>query len=43
MRAAGAKWSNSSTQSGCTIVKDTFDDGGDKGNIQNRWAWHAGI
>jgi DMSO/TMAO reductase YedYZ molybdopterin-dependent catalytic subunit len=25
------------------VVRDTFDDGGDKGNIQNGWAWYAGI
>jgi DMSO/TMAO reductase YedYZ molybdopterin-dependent catalytic subunit len=25
------------------VVKDTFDDGGEKGNIQNGWAWYAGI
>jgi len=25
------------------IVADRFDDGGDKGNIQNGWAWYTGI
>jgi DMSO/TMAO reductase YedYZ molybdopterin-dependent catalytic subunit len=25
------------------VVTDRFDDGGDKGNIQNGWAWYAGI
>lgn len=25
------------------VVTDTFDDGGAKGNIQNGWAWYAGI
>ena len=25
------------------IVKDEFDDGGDKGNIRNGWAWYNGI
>jgi DMSO/TMAO reductase YedYZ molybdopterin-dependent catalytic subunit len=25
------------------VVRDTFDDGGDKGNLQNGWAWYAGI
>ena len=25
------------------VVRDTFDDGGEKGNIQNGWAWYAGI
>jgi DMSO/TMAO reductase YedYZ molybdopterin-dependent catalytic subunit len=25
------------------VVTDTFDDGGKKGNIQNGWAWYAGI
>jgi len=25
------------------VVVDTFDDGGKQGNIQNGWAWYAGI
>ena len=25
------------------VVKSEFDDGGDKGDIQNGWAWYAGI
>jgi DMSO/TMAO reductase YedYZ molybdopterin-dependent catalytic subunit len=25
------------------VVTEQFDDGGDKGNIQNGWAWYAGI
>ncbi len=25
------------------VVKDEFDDGGEKGNIQNGWAWYTGI
>jgi DMSO/TMAO reductase YedYZ molybdopterin-dependent catalytic subunit len=25
------------------VVKDRFDDGGEKGNIQNGWSWYAGI
>jgi DMSO/TMAO reductase YedYZ molybdopterin-dependent catalytic subunit len=25
------------------VVRDEFDDGGEKGNIQNGWAWYAGI
>src|SRR5262249_41373272 len=25
------------------VVRDTFDDGGEKGNIQNGWSWYAGI
>ena len=25
------------------VVRDTFDDGGKKGNIQNGWSWYAGI
>ena len=25
------------------VVRDTFDDGGENGNIQNGWAWYAGI
>jgi hypothetical protein len=25
------------------VVKDEFDDGGDKGNIRNGWSWYAGI
>lgn len=25
------------------VVKDEFDDGGKKGNIQNGWSWYAGI
>ena len=25
------------------VVTDEFDDGGDKGNIQNGWAWYTGI
>lgn len=25
------------------VVNDTFDDGGKQGNIQNGWAWYAGI
>jgi DMSO/TMAO reductase YedYZ molybdopterin-dependent catalytic subunit len=25
------------------VVTDRFDDGGEKGNIQNGWAWYAGI
>ncbi len=25
------------------VVSDTFDDGGQKGNIQNGWAWYTGI
>ena len=25
------------------VVTDTFDDGGQKGNIQNGWAWYTGI
>jgi len=25
------------------VVKDEFDDGGDKGNIQAGWSWYAGI
>jgi DMSO/TMAO reductase YedYZ molybdopterin-dependent catalytic subunit len=25
------------------VVKDEFDDGGDKGNIQNGWSWYVGI
>ena len=25
------------------VVKDVFDDGGEKGNPQNGWAWYAGI
>jgi hypothetical protein len=25
------------------VVTDEFDDGGEKGNIQNGWAWYAGI
>ncbi len=25
------------------IVKDKFDDGGEKGNIQSGWSWYAGI
>jgi DMSO/TMAO reductase YedYZ molybdopterin-dependent catalytic subunit len=25
------------------VVKDEFDDGGKKGNIQNGWAWYTGI
>jgi len=25
------------------VVKEEFDDGGDKGNIQNGWSWYVGI
>ena len=25
------------------VVRDEFDDGGPKGNIQNGWSWYAGI
>jgi DMSO/TMAO reductase YedYZ molybdopterin-dependent catalytic subunit len=25
------------------VVKDEFDDGGEKGSIQNGWAWYTGI
>jgi DMSO/TMAO reductase YedYZ molybdopterin-dependent catalytic subunit len=25
------------------VVTDRFDDGGDRGNIQNGWAWYTGI
>jgi DMSO/TMAO reductase YedYZ molybdopterin-dependent catalytic subunit len=25
------------------VVTDEFDDGGEKGNIQNGWSWYAGI
>jgi len=25
------------------VVKDDFDDGGEKGNIQQGWSWYAGI
>jgi DMSO/TMAO reductase YedYZ molybdopterin-dependent catalytic subunit len=25
------------------VVKDEFDDGGERGNIQNGWAWYTGI
>ena len=25
------------------VVTDQFDDGGEKGNIQNGWSWYAGI
>jgi DMSO/TMAO reductase YedYZ molybdopterin-dependent catalytic subunit len=25
------------------VVTEEFDDGGDKGHIQNGWAWYAGI
>jgi hypothetical protein len=25
------------------VVRDTFDDGGKEGNIQNGWSWYAGI
>ena len=25
------------------VVRDEFDDGGEKGNIQNGWSWYAGI
>jgi DMSO/TMAO reductase YedYZ molybdopterin-dependent catalytic subunit len=25
------------------VVTEEFDDGGEKGNIQNGWAWYAGI
>jgi DMSO/TMAO reductase YedYZ molybdopterin-dependent catalytic subunit len=25
------------------VVKDEFDDGGEKGNIQNGWSWYTGI
>jgi DMSO/TMAO reductase YedYZ molybdopterin-dependent catalytic subunit len=25
------------------VVKDVFDDGGEKGNIRNGWSWYAGI
>jgi len=25
------------------VVKDVFDDGGDKGNPKNGWAWYTGI
>ena len=25
------------------VVKDDFDDGGEKGNIRNGWSWYAGI
>ena len=25
------------------VVKEEFDDGGNKGNIQNGWAWYVGI
>jgi DMSO/TMAO reductase YedYZ molybdopterin-dependent catalytic subunit len=25
------------------VVKDEFDDGGEKGNIRNGWAWYNGI
>jgi DMSO/TMAO reductase YedYZ molybdopterin-dependent catalytic subunit len=25
------------------VVTDTFEDGGDKGNIQNGWSWYTGI
>ena len=25
------------------VVRDTFDDGGKNGNIQNGWSWYAGI
>ena len=25
------------------VVRDDFDDGGKKGNIQNGWSWYAGI
>ena len=25
------------------VVTDEFEDGGDKGNIQNGWAWYVGI
>jgi DMSO/TMAO reductase YedYZ molybdopterin-dependent catalytic subunit len=25
------------------VVTDTFDDGGERGNIRNGWSWYAGI
>ena len=25
------------------VVTNEFDDGGEKGNIQNGWSWYAGI
>jgi hypothetical protein len=25
------------------VVTNEFDDGGDKGNIQNGWSWYTGI
>jgi len=25
------------------VVADEFDDGGQKGNIRNGWAWYTGI
>ena len=25
------------------VVTDEFDDGGDKGYIQNGWSWYTGI
>ena len=25
------------------VVTEQFEDGGDKGNIQNGWAWYVGI
>ena len=25
------------------VVTDEFEDGGEKGNIQNGWAWYTGI
>ena len=25
------------------VVTDEFNDGGDKGNIRNGWAWYTGI
>ena len=25
------------------VVRNEFDDGGKSGNIQNGWAWYAGI
>jgi hypothetical protein len=28
---------------GRIVVTNEFDDGGDKGNIQNGWSWYAGI
>ena len=25
------------------VIKDEFDDGAEKGNIRNGWAWYNGI